>query len=77
MLDRKLGDAKPNISEEWKQIREVVMHETAHEELGRTKAGKRAEWIMLQTLKLADERCSWKSKRTESREASKHYNYLC
>jgi len=28
MLDRKQGDVKPNINEEWKQIREV-MHETA------------------------------------------------
>jgi len=72
MLDQKQGDVKPNINEEWKQIGEI-MHETA----GRTKVGERADWITLQTLKIADERRSWKSKRRESREASKHYNYLC
>ena len=76
VLTTKQGDAKSNINEEWEQIRDI-MHETADEVLGRMKAGKRAEWISLQTLKLADERRSWKPKRRESKESSKHYNYLC
>ena len=37
----------------------------------------RADWLSLQTLKLADERSSWKVKRRENRTSSKHYNFLC
>jgi len=53
----KTRHGKPNINEERKQIREIML-ETADDVLGRTKVGKRAEWITLQTLKIADERRS-------------------
>ena len=45
--------------------------------MGQTKTGNRAKWITLQTLKIAGERSSWKPKRRESGETSKHYNFLC
>jgi len=77
LSDSRRSSIKPTteIDEDWRQI-SLILQGTADKVIGRMKT-KRPEWITLQTLRLSDERREWKSKRRASKEAAKHYNYLC
>lgn len=55
----------------------MVIHDTTDKIIGRLSGGKIPDWISSQTLKLSDERREWKTRRRESKEMVKHYNYLC
>jgi len=75
VLNKRKNLNTTSVDEDWKDVRKAL-HEAADKTLGRVKGGTRPDWISLQTLKLAEERRRWKAKRRESREASKHYNFL-
>ena len=65
-----------NVNEEWNILRDII-HATSEKELGYRAEFRKREWLSEHTLKLMDERRTFKAKRKISTDLAKHHNYLC